>query len=141
MKIEKSNPNATLIELLSGILLFEIVCELIGVFLVKDTLKYSAGLFIGAILACASAIHMYWSLRCNFEMNGNNEKGAQSYAIRNNMIRNIFIFAVFLVVCMTDFVYPLATFLGIMGLKAGAYLQPLTYKLIFKIKRKKIIRR
>lgn len=137
MKTEKSNPNSTLIELLSGILLFEIVCELIGVFFVKDAVKYSAGLWIGAVLACASAIHMFWSLRCNFEMNGNNEKGAQSYAIRYNLIRYILIFAVFLVVCLTDFVYPLATFLGIMGLKVGAYLQPLTYKFILKIKKEK----
>lgn len=137
MKTEKSNPKSTLIELLLGILLFEIVCELIGVFFVKNAVKYSTGLGIGAILACASAIHMFWSLRCNFAMNGNNEKGAQSYAIRNNMIRYILIFAVFLVVCMTDFVYPLATFLGIMGLKVGAYLQPLTYKFILKIKREK----
>ena len=137
MKTEKSNPKSTLIELLLGILLFEIVCELIGVFFVKNAVKYSAGLGIGAILACASAIHMFWSLRCNFAMNGNNEKGAQSYAIRNNMIRYILIFAVFLVVCMTDFVYPLATFLGIMGLKVGAYLQPLTCKFILKKNKEK----
>ena len=137
MKTEKSNSNPILIELLLGILLFEIFCELIGIFLVKDVLKYSVGLCVGAILACASAIHMFWSLRCNFEMNGNNEKVAQSYAIRNNMIRYMFIFAVFLVICMTDFAYPLATFLGIMGLKVGAYLQPLTYKFILKIKREK----
>jgi hypothetical protein len=39
---------------------------------------------------------------------------------------------VFLFFCLTDIAYPLAVFLGIMGLKAGAYLQPFTHKYLFR---------
>ncbi len=130
MKNIEDKPYLTLIELLVGIFLFECVCELVGAFFVKDITKYSMGLLLGWILASLSAVHMYRSLMRNFDMNGNNEKGAQSYAIRSNMIRYCFILIVFFVVCITDFAYPLATFLGIMGLKIGAYIQPLIHKVI-----------
>ncbi len=130
MKNIEDKPYLTLIELLAGIFIFECVCELVGAFFVKDITKYSMGLLLGWILASLSAVHMYRSLMRNFDMNGNNEKGAQSYAIRSNMIRYCFILIVFFVVCITDFAYPLATFLGIMGLKIGAYIQPLIHKVI-----------
>lgn len=124
--------NETLLELLMGILLFTIVCQLVGMWLVPEMAKYSIGLWIGALLAMASAMHMWWSLDRNLTINADNEKGAQAYSIRSNMIRYVVILGIFLILCLTDFSYPLAAFLGIMGLKIGAYLQPLMKKIYDK---------
>lgn len=124
--------NETLLQLLMGILIFEIVCQLIGMWFVPDKLKYTVGLWIGAILACLSACHMWWSLDRNLSINADNEKGATAFATRANMIRYVVILLVFLILCLTTVAYPLAAFLGIMGLKIGAYLTPLTSKLYQK---------
>ena len=53
-----------------------------------------------------------------------------------NMIRYGVIVIAFGVLCLLDIGNPLAAFAGIMGLKAGAYLQPFTHKIITKIQRR-----
>ncbi|MGN0156977.1 MAG: ATP synthase subunit I [Lachnospiraceae bacterium] len=133
----KKRISETLLELLIGIVFYGVLCELVGVWFVKDALRYSAGLWIGILLACFSGIHMDWSLNRNFDRNGSDERAVQAYAIRSNLIRYAIILIAFLVVCLTDFLYPLAAFLGIMGLKAGAYLQPLTHKLLNRKKQRR----
>jgi len=122
--MEKRKIDETLKGLLIGIVLFEVVCAVIGVWFVEAPVKYLIGILIGAMLACLSAIHMWWALNRNFDRNGFDERAVQAYAIRSNIIRYAVVLFVFLIVCLTDFAYPLAAFLGIMGLKAGAYLQP-----------------
>ena len=99
-----------------------------------SVVKYILGLLIGMLLAEAAAVHMYTSLCRNMDMNAGRENAANTYSVKSSMIRYAVILVVFLVVCLTDFAYPLAVFLGIMGLKAGAYLQPYTRKYLFKKK-------
>ncbi len=130
-----SKIDETLLELLMGILLFTVVCQLIGMWFVPSMAAYTIGLWIGALLAVLSAIHMWWALDRNLTINADNEKGAVSFATRWSMIRYGVILIIFLVLCLTDFAYPLAAFLGIMGLKIGAYLQPLMKKILNKINR------
>ena len=136
MKSEKKI-DETLKELLLAILVFEIVAQIAGsiavaIFLRGGVLKYSLGLWIGAMLAFASAYHMWWSIDRNLSVNADNEGGARAFAIKQNLIRYAVILLVFLGVCLTTFSYPLAAFLGIMGLKAGAYLQPLVRKVMHR---------
>lgn len=136
MKSEKKI-DETLKELLLAILVFEIVAQIAGsiavaIFLKGGVLKYSLGLWIGAMLAFASAYHMWWSIDRNLSVNADNEGGARAFAIKQNLIRYAVILLVFLGVCLTTFSYPLAAFLGIMGLKAGAYLQPLVRKVMHR---------
>ena len=124
--------DATLKELMTGILLFGLVCLVAGVWFVYSPLKYILGLLIGLALAEAAAWHMHRSICRNLELNAGNNGAANAYAVKNSMIRYGVILVLFLAVCLTDFAYPLAVFLGIMGLKAGAYLQPFTHKYLFK---------
>lgn len=138
MRIRAEKMDETLKELMTGTLLFDLVCLLIGVWFVTSPFQYIIGLLIGLILAEAAAIHMYWSLNRNMEMNADREGAANAYSVKSSMIRYAVILAVFLVVCLTDFAYPLAVFLGIMGLKAGAYLQPYTRKYLFHKKEEDI---
>ena len=132
MGISAEKMDETLKELMTGILLFELVCLIAGVWFVTSPLKYIVGLLIGFILAEAAAWHMYRSICRNMDLNAGNNGAANAYAVKNSMIRYGVILVVFLAVCLTDFAYPLAVFLGIMGLKAGAYLQPFTRKYLFR---------
>ena len=132
MSIRAEKMDATLKELLVGILLFEIIAILIGVWFVEAPVKYVFGVLAGMILAIFSAIHMQWSISRNLEYNMGDENGANAYSVKNSMIRYAVILIVFLIFCLTDVAYPLAVFLGIMGLKAGAYLQPFTHKYLFR---------
>lgn len=136
MKSEKKI-DETLKELLLAILVFEIVAQIVGaiavgILLEGGVLKYTFGLWIGALLAFASAYHMWWSIDRNLSVNADNEGGARAFAIKQNLIRYAVVLLVFLGVCLTTFSYPLAAFLGIMGLKAGAYLQPLVRKVMHR---------
>ena len=124
--------DETLKELMTGILLFGMVCLAVGVWFVHSPLKYILGLLIGLALALLAAWHMHWSICRNMTVNAGNNSAANAYAVKNSMIRYGVILVVFLAVCLTDFAYPLAVFLGIMGLKAGAYLQPFTRKYLFR---------
>jgi len=132
VSIRAEKMDATLKELLVGILLFEIIAILIGVWFVEAPVKYVFGVLAGMILAIFSAIHMQWSISRNLEYNMGDENGANAYSVKNSMIRYAVILIVFLIFCLTDVAYPLAVFLGIMGLKAGAYLQPFTHKYLFR---------
>jgi len=124
--------DETLLELLMGILFFGILCQAVGMWFVPSALAYSLGLWIGILLAGLSAIHMWWALDRNLTINADNERGAQAFATKWSMIRYGIILIVFLIICLTDFAYPLAAFLGIMGLKIGAYLQPFMKKIYNK---------
>ncbi len=124
--------DRTLKELMTGILLFGLVCLVAGVWFVPSPLKYIWGILTGLVLALSAAWHMHWSICRNMDLNAGNDSAANAYAVKNSMIRYGVILVVFLAVCLTDFAYPLAVFLGIMGLKAGAYLQPFTHKYLLK---------
>lgn len=124
--------DETLKELLAGISLFEILAVLAGIWFVDSPVKYVLGVLAGAVLAILAAIHMYWSIRKNLEVNMDNASAANAYSVKNSMVRYGVILIVFLFFCLTDIAYPLAVFLGIMGLKAGAYLQPFTHKYLFR---------
>lgn len=125
MKKMTEKVNRTLFELGIGILIFGVVCQLL-VFFVKDKAGYSIGLWIGIVTAFFAAVHMWWSIDRGLDFG---EKAAVSYLTKHNMIRYIVIIIVIVAVAVTKIGNPLSAFLGIMGLKAGAYLQPLTKKI------------
>lgn len=120
--------DETLSQLLIGIGIFEVIALVAGVFFVESPIKYLIGMLIGSLLAFGCAYHMWYTLDKNLTINADNENGAKAYSIKNSMVRYGVILIVFGIVCVTDFAYPLAAFLGIMGLKAGAYIQPLVVK-------------
>lgn len=122
--------NNVLPELLAGILLIGVVCEIIGVCLVTDKAGYSIGLFIGVLLAAGTAVHMAWSLDIALDTGG---LGAEKKIRTGSFVRYGIIVIIFVVVALTKIGNPLAAFLGIMTLKAGAYLQPLIHKLNLKL--------
>lgn len=110
--------NRTLFELEAGILMFGALCQLF-VFLVKDKAGYSLGLWMGILIAAASAFHMWWSLDKALDLG---ESQAVKTMSMHNILRYIFITAALILTAVSGRANPLSAFLGIMGLKASAYM-------------------
>ena len=127
----KIKVNETLAELLLGILLWGIFWQAVGVWFVPDKAACSLGLWLGTLTAGICAAHMYRALDRALEFS---EKDAQKYVMSRSMMRYGLITAVLLILMVTQIGNPLSCFLGIMGLKAAAYLQPLMHK-VFKKRR------
>lgn len=126
MKTEKTEINETLLELLIGILLFGMLCQLSIVWFVTDRTGYSVGLWIGVVLAGLSAVHMYRSLDRALDF----EASAARVIQKNSIIRYVVIVTVLAIIMITEAANPLAAFLGLMGLKVAAYIQPFTHKFL-----------
>lgn len=123
--------DETLLELILGIGLWGVLCELVGVWFVKEKTYYSLGVLAGCLIAAAAAVHMWWALDRALSPGQTAEKVITAHS----MVRYVFIVAAFAILCVTDVANPLSAFLGIMGLKAGAYLQPFLYKLLHRKER------
>lgn len=117
--------NRTLFELETGIIIFGIVCQLV-ILPFGERIQYSAGLWIGILTALIAAWHMWRSLDRGLELS---EKGAVSYLSRQNILRYVIIVLILIVTASAKIGNPLTAFLGIMGLKVSAYMQPLTKKI------------
>ena len=123
--------NNALPGLLGGIFLFGVASQIVGVFLVADRTSYSLGLWIGVLTALFMALHMAFSLNHAMEMD---VKGAQATATRQNIIRYLIVVLILGILMITEVGNPIAAFVGIMGLKVSAYLQPVFQKLSQKKK-------
>ena len=132
MKENIKKISETLKELLIGILFYGIIVEAIGICFITNKMYFTIGLWFGVFLALAAAIHMWWGLDRAMDL-GN---AASKYALSQNLIRYGVIVVAFGALCVWDVGNPIAAFAGIMGLKAGAYLQPFTHKILLKLKRR-----
>ena len=117
--------NRTLFELEVGILIFGALCQFF-VFLVKDKTGYSLGLWLGILVAAVSAFHMWWSLDKALELGENQAVKTMSM---HNILRYMSITAVLILTAISGIVNPLSAFLGVMGLKASAYMHFITQKI------------
>ncbi len=125
MKKKLTQLSDVLPDLWAGILLYGVLCEIVGLIFVKDRLFYSIGLIAGIVCALFMATHMAWSLNQAMDM-------AEGDAVKKMQVHNIFryliVVIVFFLLLFTKLGNPLAAFLGVMGLKVAAYLQPVTHK-------------
>ncbi len=125
MKEKITKINRTLFELETGILLFGVVCQLF-VFLIKDKASYSLGLWMGILIATISAFHMWWSLDRALDLP---ERAAVKSMSIHNILRYLFITAALILIAVSGIANPVSAFLGIMGLKASAYMHFITRKI------------
>lgn len=123
--------NSALPGLLGGIVLFGAVSQIVGLFFVEEKLNYSIGLWVGVLVAVFMAVHMAWSLNSALEQNA---KNAQAVATKQNMIRYLIVILILGILMVTEIGNPIAAFVGVMGLKVSAYLQPIFEKLSHKKK-------
>ncbi len=113
-----------------GIIIFACLCELVGVWFVHDKAHYTIGLLLGALLSCASVYHMWYVLDRSL---GTDEKKAARLVGSGYIIRYCVLIILIVVLYFTDFASPFAAFLGYMGMKPAAYIQPYTHKVTDRI--------
>lgn len=124
---EKIKANQTLAELVIGILCFGAVCQIVGIFFTHDQLAYAVSLWIGIIAAAGMAVHMNHTIRKALAYD---EGTAEKVTRTSYFLRYGCVMVLLGVVAVTGVMNLIVTFLGIMGLKIGAYLQPFTHKLL-----------
>lgn len=124
--------NDALPELVLGIILYGIVIELAGVWFVADKLRYSTGLLIGIVLAVGMAVNMAIVLQDAVDLYGGEH--AQGKIIAKSILRYLIVVIVFFVMMKFELGNLFTAFIGVFGLKVAAYLQPLTHKLVLKLR-------
>ena len=118
--------NKVLLQLIIGILLYGILIQIVGLFLVKDKIFFSYSLWVGIIMAIAMAIHMQFSIEKAVNQEG---RAAQTVLSRAYLIRTVVIFLIMGTGAYFEFLSIIPCFIGLMGLKAAAILQPKMDKL------------
>lgn len=118
--------NEALPGLLLGIIAYGVLLELIGVWFVEDKLHYSTGLLIGIAVAIFMAIHMAAAIEDAVSIGS--ENGARRKVITASIVRYLIVVVVFFAMMYFQLGMLVPAFLGVMGLKISAYLQPFINK-------------
>lgn len=126
--------NPALPELLTGILLYGLVLQLTGVWFVDEKLQYSMGLWIGIALAMGMAVNMAVVI-----LDAVDAMASKGTAVRTGLwsvLRYVVAVGAFIGVWYFKAGNLLVMFLGMMGLKVSAYLQPFLHKIILQIQKR-----
>lgn len=120
-----SRLSPTLKELFAGIGLWGIAVEALLLIFMPDKLFYTLGLAVGLLTACAAAFHMERSIEDALDLG---EKHALNHIRRGVGLRMACVMGVFVLLFYTKAGSVLTMFIGVMGLKISAYLQPHIHK-------------
>lgn len=126
--------NPVLPQLIAGIVLYGVVLQFTGMWFVNDKQQYTLGLWMGIALAIGMAINMAVVILDAVDM-----MASRGTAVRTglwSLLRYVVIIGVFVAAWYFDVGNPLVMFLGLMGLKVSAYLQPFFSKFISRMRRK-----
>ncbi|MBO5524772.1 MAG: hypothetical protein J5986_14075 [Roseburia sp.] len=123
--------NDALPGLVLGIILYGIAVELVGVWFVEDKLRYTTGLLIGILLACGMAVNIAVVLQDSVATYGASH--AQAKIIAKSVLRYVVVVIVFFVMMKWNLGNLFTAFIGVLGLKVSAYLQPFIHKAIAKL--------
>ena len=129
--IEKMDKlKRTVLELLLGILICGVLFEAAGLLLVKDKGAYSVGILCGIFIAAGLAIHMAYNLNKALDWDA---QFAQKSIRGGAVLRYTMVAVITILLAYFKIGNIYSCFLGIMSLKAAAYMQPFIHKTINKI--------
>lgn len=126
--------NDALPGLVGGIILYGAVIELVGVWFVNDKLSYSIGLWYGVAIAAGMAINLA-TVIYDAVASGGEGKRANRRIIAKSLLRYAVVAVLFFVLGIFNFGNLLMAFIGVLGLKISAYMQPALGKFIGKFRR------
>ena len=114
------------------IFIYSFFVQIIGILFFRKNLgAYSFGLWIGVGTALGMAVHMWRTLRIGLDLE---MQACETYIRKQSFIRYICVVAVLILVIFLPIgdsgVRSILCFMGIMGLKAAAYLQPFVHKIL-----------
>lgn len=121
--------NRTLLEMMCGIVLFDLLSLALGIWFVPQKGACARGLLLGMLTALAMAYHMSWTFD---KYLGMPQKAAVRKVTMQALLRYFAVAAVLFTILFTRIANPLTAFLGIMGLKIGAYIQPAIHRITVK---------
>lgn len=122
--------NQALPGLLFGILIYGILVQITGVWFVQDKLRYSSGLWIGIATAMGLAYHIARVIAETIDYPDAQKAGTRIMA--KGVLRYVVVVIIFAVTLYFDLGSLVTLFLGVMGLKISAYLQPALQKVLRK---------
>jgi len=131
-KGRKIKIDATLFDLCLGIFLYGVLCQIVILFFSRKP-AYSIGLWIGVLLAIAGSVHMWWTIDRSLGMAS---KEAGRTVGTQYLLRYFILAAVLALLSVSGSADPILAFVGYMGMKVSAYMQPFTRKIssrLFKI--------
>lgn len=137
-KDDMQQAKDTLYSLILGIVFFGIILGvfgtlLFGAFLPDARFAFLLGSMTGVVTACGIAVHLYKTIGKSLDMEADS---GSNYMKRMALLRLLLMgLPVILSVLFPDVLHPLGTFMGLMGLKFGALLQPVVLRLIKKEKK------
>ena len=127
MKDKLFGKDSVLGEMIIGILFFGVLVQITGLIFFREKVSYAIGLWIGVVIAIATAVHMAYTMEKVVDAGeGKASAKLRTYAV----LRYLVIILAVLAVYYFKIGNPLSCFAGIMGLKIGAYMQPLTHKIL-----------
>lgn len=110
--------------LVLGIFLFFIIASIPVLIFSTDKIKAELGLFVGAVMAAAMAVHTNIVINKSLYM-----ESRQTFMITANTIgRLLVVMAILVVIVYTQVINVITVLVGLLGLKISAYLQPLFIK-------------
>lgn len=122
--------NETLKELYTGIFGYMVIVGLIGTLVISDKKTFVFGFVLGILLSAMLIYHMFQCINKSLDMM---PKQASAYTKSRSILRAIIMgLAVALSVLLPDIFHVLGMVLGLMAIKASAYLQPFIHKYIYK---------
>ncbi|MEE1079472.1 MAG: hypothetical protein UIC64_10550 [Agathobacter sp.] len=122
--------NESLPELVIGIVIYGVVLQLGGIWFVSDKIYYSIGLWVGIFTAIGMAINIAIVLQDSIGFDGS--KAAKGRIVAKSAIRYIVVVVLFFILGYFKLGNLIAAFLGVLGLKISAYMQPLIWKVTKK---------
>ena len=125
----KKKIDATLFDLCLGIFLYGIVCQIVLLFFTR-AVQDILGLWIGILLGILGSIHIWWSINRGLDMAS---KDATKTVAVQGMIRYFALAVALSILAVSEIASWLFAFLGYMGMKAGAYMQPFVHKISSRI--------
>lgn len=120
--------NDALPALVGTIIIYGLIVEFVGVWFAESKLLFTTGLWIGELCAIFMAIHIAIIIRDAVELG---ESGMKRLAFKS-VSRYVIVVVVFLGMTyfhLGDFI---AAFIGVLGLKVCAYVQPFIHTRILK---------
>ena len=124
--------NPALPGLLAGIVLYGVVIQFTGMWFVDDKQQYTIGLWIGILLAMGMAVNMAVVI-----LDAVDVMASTGTAVRTgfwSVLRYVVVIGAFVGAWYFEVGNLLVMFLGVMGLKVSAYLQPLLHRFILRLR-------
>ena len=128
--IDQLRTNRTLKELITGAFVYCLLWEAALLVFTERRLYHTVGLAAGFIVCAVLAMGMADSIDVAVDLD---EKSARAYLQKKASLRYAVACISILIIAFTHIGNPLTFFAGIMGLKIGAYMQPLTHAVICRM--------